>query len=130
MGSLDTNALISLLLPDRPSEQVAVTKLLGHSKLDVADVVFVEIEFTLRKYYNYTRAQICANIRGLSGLENINCNRQLLGRALPLYETGPSMSFVDCCLVVYAELNAATPLYTFDKKLVNQSGGLAKLIAA
>lgn len=129
MASLDTNALLSLLLPDRPKEQELATKLLAKGKYDVADLVFIEIEFVLRKIYDFTRSEIATNIRILSSLEAIRCNNQLLTRAVPLYEANPALSFVDCCLVVYAELSDAVPLYTFDKKLAQQSGGRAKLIA-
>ncbi len=128
MASLDTNALLSLLLPDRPKEQTAVTRLLLKGSYDVADLVFIEIEFTLRKIYNFSRAEVAINIRILSGSYAIKCNSQLLNRVLPLYEANPALSFVDCCLVVYAELGSSSPLYTFDKKLAQQSEGLARLI--
>ncbi len=128
IASLDTNAVLSLILSDRPKEQVAVTSILSNHKLHIADMVFTEIEFALSKQYKFSRVEIAANFRMLTSHENIQCNKTLFNRVLPLYELRPALSFVDCCLVHYADINDALPLYTFDKKLVNQSNGLAKAI--
>lgn len=126
--SLDTNALLALLLPGREKERQAVTKILTNNVCSVADIVFPEIEYVLCKEYGMPRSEIVVSIRVLANTENILCNRVLLNRALSLYEVKSALSFVDCCLVYYAQLNDAAPLYTSDKKLINQSGGLAKAI--
>ncbi len=44
----------------------------------------------------------------------------MIAKALKIYVIQPVLSFEDCCLSVYAELNDASPLYTFDKKLARQ----------
>ena len=53
-------------------------------------------------------------------LTELNLNRTLFENALPIFLKQPSLSFEDSCLVTYAELNDATPLWTFDKTLANQ----------
>jgi predicted nucleic acid-binding protein len=126
--SLDTNALLALILPDREKERQAVTKILTTNVCNVSDIVFPEIEYVLSKEYGMPRTDIATSLRIVTSTENISCNKALLNRALPLYEAKSALSFVDCCLVHHAFLNYATPLYTSDKKLINQSNGLAKAI--
>ena len=41
-------------------------------------------------------------------------------QALPIYQAHSSLSFTDVCLAIYAQLNDALPLCTFDKKLSTQ----------
>lgn len=62
-------------------------------------------------------------IEGLLALPSINCNRALFETVLPLWNEHPKLSFEDCCLAVYAELNQAQPLWTFDQKLAAQAVG-------
>jgi predicted nucleic acid-binding protein len=50
----------------------------------------------------------------------VNCNRELLAKALPLYVEHPAISFADACLAAYAELQGVQIL-TFAKKLSRQS---------
>lgn len=124
--SLDTNTVLSLVLPDRNEQRSKVEKLLQTQICEVADLVFVEVEFVLAKEYQFTRDMVINTISAISRLPNINCNQALLRTALGMYREQKSLSFVDCCLASYAILNKATPLYTFDKKLVNQSDGVAR----
>jgi predicted nucleic-acid-binding protein len=122
MRSLDTNALLRLVLADVPKQTAAVEALLDDAsqKFAVADMVFAEIVWVLQGgIYNYDRQRITANLQSIIGIRQINCNRAMLTRALPLYVSHEKISFVDACLTVYAELNDATPLLTFDKKLVS-----------
>jgi predicted nucleic acid-binding protein len=58
----------------------------------------------------------------------VSCNRVLFEGAMPLYIEHSGLSFEDCCLSVYAQLNNAEPLWTFDKKLANQAPN-SKLVA-
>ena len=67
------------------------------------------------------REHIGMAILGFMSLQQVNCNRMLFDRALMLFQSHPALSMEDCCLAVYAELNDAEPLYTFDKKLAKQS---------
>ena len=57
----------------------------------------------------------------------LNYNRGLFDLVLPYYESHPSLSFNDCMLAFYAELNHAEPLFTFDAKLAKQHPSAKKL---
>lgn len=121
-GSLDANVLLRLLLNDIPAQNKAVIKLVENSKRQfaISDIAIIEVAFVLDRYYKFTRQQIAEALDGLTSLPIINCNRQLLKEALPLFTKHPRLSFEDCCLATYAKLDQAQPLYTFDKKLANQ----------
>lgn len=128
-GSLDTNALLRLLLNDVAEQHHAVKTLLHETtgQLAVADTAIIELVFVLERHYEFSRQQATEAIAGLMQLQKINCNRVLFEQALILYVDSPALSFEDCCLSSYAQLNQAEPLWTFDKKLANQAVG-AKLI--
>lgn len=129
-GSLDTNALLRLLLNDIPEQRTAVKNLLGQAtnQFAIADTVIIELVFALDRYYGFSRLQITEAVDGLMKLSDINCNRALFEKVLPLYIDHAGLSFEDCCLAIYAQLNDAEPLWTFDKKLANQAP-TAKLIS-
>ena len=122
-GSLDTNVLLRLLLNDIPEQRTAVKKLLDQTanQFAVADTVIIELVFGLDRYYGFSRLQITEAVDGLMKLREINCNRSLFESALPLYTDHANLSFEDCCLAIYAQLNDAEPLWTFDKKLAKQA---------
>lgn len=128
-GSLDTNAVLRLLLNDIPEQRAAVKKLLQKvsGQFAIADTAIIELVFVLDRYYGFNRSQIAEALDGLMRLKEINCNRILFEKALPLYIDPSSLSFEDCCLTTYALLNDAEPLWTFDKKLANQASS-AQLI--
>ncbi len=128
-GSLDTNALLRLLLNDVAEQHKAIKKLLhqADNQLAVADVAVIELVFVLERYYGFSRQQVSEAVTGLMLLREINCNRTLFEKALLLYVSYSALSFEDCCLSTYATLNQAEPLWTFDKKLATQAAS-AKLI--
>jgi predicted nucleic-acid-binding protein len=119
-NSLDTNCLLRWLLRDIPSQAQAVADELKDGTHHVADLALSEFVFVLEKSYGYPRDLVVANLATIIAHPNIQCNRELLKHALPAYEKYPALSFTDCCLAVYAKLNDAAPLLTFDRKLANQ----------
>lgn len=128
-ASIDTNAVISYLTGRSESQLKAVEWLMkDHSSLHVSDYVFGEIEYVFRTGAKMSRQEIVEQFALLLDRAVFNCNRGMLHRVMPLYLNNPSLSFIDCCLAVQAELNIAAPLYTLDKKLANQTKGIAKLI--
>ncbi len=128
--SLDTNVLLRLLIEDVPKQAQQARELIRQPfTFRVSDLAISEFCFVTDKLYGLTRAETVERLEFLLRLPNISCNRGLFEQALPLYATHPALSFIDCCLAIQAELNDAVPLYTFDKKLANQSGGRAQLIA-
>ncbi len=96
-GSLDANALLRLLLNDVPEQYAKVLRLFKErdGRFALADAAVIKVVFVL-------------------------C-RALFRKSLLIFVKHPTLSFEDCCLSVYAELNDAEPLWTFDKKLVNQT---------
>jgi len=130
MQSLDTNTLLRLVLADVPQQTAVVEGLILNTpqRFAVADMVFAEIVWVLQGgVYRYNRQHIAANLESIIAIKNINCNRVMLGKAIPLYVKHSKISFIDACLSVYAELNAATPLLTFDRKLAT---ALPKTVSA
>lgn len=128
-GSLDANVLLRLLLNDVPRQNTAATKLLqdADGQFAVADTAIIEIVFVLERHYEFSREQIAEAVEGLMSIPEINCNQGLFVAALPLFTKHSALSFEDCCLAKYAELNDAKPLWTFDQKLTNQVAS-AKLV--
>lgn len=122
-GSLDANVLLRLLLNDVPDQHTAVETLFRKSsgQFAVADTAIIEVAFVLGRHYSFNRSAITEAIEGLMSLTEINCNRALFAKALPLFMKNSSLSLEDCCLAAYAELNDAKPLWTFDQKLANQA---------
>lgn len=115
--SLDTNCLLRWLLNDLPEQSNLVAKLISTGSHHVADIALIEFVYVLEKLYGYPRDLVAANLTVIIEHPNINSNRQLFASALPIYTQHPALSFTDCCLATYAELNQAIPLQTFDKKL-------------
>lgn len=133
MKSLGTNTLLRLLLADVPSQTGIVEKLLTDTsqKFVVADMVFAEIVWILQgKQYNYERQRIVTNLESIIAIKHFNCNRIMLSKAMPFYLTNKKISFIDACLTAYAELNDATPLLTFDKKLAEAAPKIVTLLKA
>lgn len=117
-GSLDTDILLRLVLDDVPAQADAVEKLLKPGNIFyVSDIAIIEMVYVLEKVYKLPRAIIYQNIYSIINHTCIRCNRKIFLVSLSLYIDNPKLSFVDCTLTKYAELNKATPLYTFDADL-------------
>ena len=125
---IDTNVLLDWLL-DRDARRTAIVeRLFGDAReLRIPDVVITELTFVLEKLYQLPRDIVVSNITKVLDEPLFNCNRTMLQRALVEYGQHPSLSFVDCCLMHYASLQRVS-VWTFDKKLVNQSSGKALLL--
>lgn len=123
MNSLDASVLLRLLLRDEQAQTKRSLRLINNSKsqIAVADIAFVEAAHVMERYYHLSRPDICNLLMQFIRLEVIHCNRIMLDNALIIFSDHPALSFEYCCLAVYAELNEALPLYTFDKKLAYQA---------
>lgn len=127
---LDTNILLDWLL-DRNAERTEKIECLmkRSNTMHVADVAIVEMVYVLERLYKFPRAIVASNVRKVLNEPLFNCNRMMFGGAVSSYLEYPALSFVDCCLSQYAQLQNTLPLWTFDKKLVSQSEGVAKVPA-
>jgi predicted nucleic-acid-binding protein len=122
MVSLDTNMILRLTLQDVPKQSEKLIAFIDSSKpgsIMVADAVFFEIAWVLSgPGYKFDRPYIAKSLLKVIAIPQINCNRALIEKVVPIYLKHRNVSFIDACLAVYAELNGATPLLTFDKKLI------------
>ncbi len=132
MKSLDTNIALRLLLQDVPGQFSKIVALIDASKpssLAVADAVFFECAWALGgDMYKFDRELIGKLLLQLAYIPQINCNQIMLEKAVPLFVNNNQISFIDACLVIYAELNDAAPLLTFDQKLAKQLPNYVQLI--
>ncbi len=127
-ASFDTNLLLRLVLNDIPEQTKSVKKLLAKkSRFEVADLALTEMAFVLERVYKMERRMVVEFLSVIIRHPQFICNKNLFERVLPLYISEPTLSINDCALLWYARLNNATPLYSFDKKLVNKSEGDAKI---
>lgn len=119
--SLDTNVILRIMLMDVPEQCFAIVDLFMRQNYvyDVSDLAITESVFVMQE--NCTREEIVANLRKLFELPGINANFNLFNKVFPVYLKHPKLSFNDCCLAAYAELNQAELLRTFDRKLAKQT---------
>ena len=126
---LDTNILLDWLLDRDASRTVKIDALFERSReLHIPDAVIVELAFALEKFYELPRSLVADNLNKVIDEAAFNCNRVLFRRAVTEYAQRPALSFLDCCLINYAELQNTLPVWTFDKKLINQSSGRAQAL--
>lgn len=127
--SWDTNIVLRLILGDNQKQGYKIQDLLMRRGVDyhVADLAITEAVYVMQTIYGLSREKIADGMKRLLWFPEIKYNRALFERVFPMYLERPALSFNDCCLAVYAELNEAEPLWTFDKALAKQSG-TAKLV--
>ena len=124
---VDTNILLDWLLDRDTTRTKLIDRLFATTKeLHIPDAIIVELTFALEKFYELPRSLVSDNLHKVIDEPTFNCNKTLFQRALTNYSEHPSWSFLDCCLLNYAELQHALPVWTFDKKLVSQSAGKAQ----
>jgi predicted nucleic-acid-binding protein len=126
---LDTNVLLDWLLNRDATRTAQIDRLLNRlTELQIPDVAIIELAYALEKLYKLPRDLVKSNILIVLDEPIFNCNRTMFNRALGEYSDYPALSFVDCCLLHYAQLQNALPLWTSDKKLVRQGSGVAKML--
>lgn len=123
---LDTNILLDWLF-DRDKKRTSKIKdlLEETTEVHVPGMVMVELAFALEKIYELPRTVVVDNLKTILSNPAIDCDQALFNPALASYLNHPSLSLLDCCLLEYGTLHNRLPVYTFDKKLINQSEGRA-----
>lgn len=121
-SSLDTNAIVRLLVGDIPKLQKKVVALLSDEAQTylVEDVTVSELVHVLETVYHYKREEVADYVQSFCKMENISTNAAVFNQTVELYKNHPKLSFNDCYLAVMAEHHSAEPLWTFDKKLAKQ----------
>ncbi len=125
--SLDTNIILRLALRDLPEQCLRIQDLfMRHGVVyNVADLAVTEAVYVLQK--DNSRQEIVDMLQKTLSFPDIKYNENLFSRAFPMYLQCPKLSFNDCCLAVYAALNEAEPLWTFDRALAKESGTAKEL---
>lgn len=124
MNAIDTNVLIRLFVNDDSMQFQKVRALLdshANSKelVWIADIVMLELAWTLERTYDFARADICVALKALTGNATVSLESvQQIVEAVSLYEHGPA-GFADCLLAVKASHAGCDTLRTFDKKMKN-----------
>ncbi len=127
--SLDTNVILRLMLGDIPEQRERARELLRRPGIcyHISDLAITEAVYVMQSN-GKSRPSIITLLQQLFKSLNVNANFALFDQAFPMYLEHPKLSFNDCCLSVYAALNQAEPLWTFDQALAKQSP-TAKLLA-
>lgn len=129
--SIDTCVLISLLLGSPIEQRDAAWELLESGDVHyIADMAISEAVYVLEYHYKQTRKEIVFGLQNLFSSHDsvLVYNHELLSLVLPYFVSHPALSFNDCCLAYYAELNHAEPLFTFDQKLARQHPSAKRLL--
>lgn len=131
IDSLDTCLLIRYITNDIPTQRQKVKKLLAKPSTThiLFDAALIETVFALENLYCFSRQEVVDHLNFFLThyADEIDYNRSLTHAVFPFYLEHPKLSFADCCLATYAEINNAEPLMTLDKKLAVQHPS-AKLI--
>ena len=128
-GSLDANVVLRLLLGDVPEQhETALALFRRGGSLTISDVALIESVFVLGRAYGLTRPQQSEALLGLLRQPGIVGSVELFEEAFATYLQHPKLSFEDCYLVSMAGRTGNVPLWTFDKKLANQTE--ARLLTA
>ena len=121
ISSLDTNVLMRYIWKDVPGQREKAAALMDDEDQTfyISDLVIAELVFNL-KMENLRRKTIAAVIGNIIVKKNIKVNPMVADEVLPYFEKHPALSFVDCYAAFEAEKLGREPLWTFDRKLVNQ----------
>jgi len=126
-GSLDANIIVRLLTNDIPEQYELAQKLItSGAEFEVADTAIIESIYALHEYYKVPRLLVKDTVQALSTNKNLRINALVFDEALKLFVKQPDLSIEDCYLTSLAKNHKAIPLWTFDKKLAEQSKGLAR----
>lgn len=127
--SLDTNVILRIILKDTPEQGLKIQDMFMRQGVtyEVADLAVTEVVYVLQTFYRWTRSGIVDALTAILEAFPLKYNKALFGRVFRMYLGHPKLSFNDCCLAVYAALNQAEPLWTFDKALAKENE-TAKLV--
>jgi len=120
--SLDTNIILRILLEDIPEQYEKVMALMERPNVVyyISDFAILEVVFFLT-WFDIDRETIVGAILRVLSRPNIKSSRTDFVEVAMMYLEHPKLSFADCYLALEAARNKAEPLWTFDRKLAQQS---------
>ena len=127
MTAVDTNVLIRLFVNDDSMQCQKARALFdshagSNESLWIADIVMLELAWTLDRIYDFPRAEICVALNALVGNATVSLESSLaIEHSIAMYEQGPA-GFADCLLSVKANHAGRNALRTFDKKMKSLPG--------
>ncbi len=118
---IDTNGFLRILLNDIPKQAEQVKRIILQAKKEqvkiiVPQIILFEIDFILRKYYNFEKKEIIDKLKSLISVSYFVVESRDIFQKAILFYVENNVSFVDSFLLSYSErVNAK--LFTFDQKL-------------
>lgn len=127
--SLDTNIILRIIQKDVPAQCLRIQEMFMRHGITyhISDLAIAEAAYVLQSQ-GCDRKTVVDGLKHFLDMPYINANFTLFEQVFPMYLSHPALSFNDCCLSIYATLNEAEPLWTFDQALAKQSP-TAKLLA-
>ncbi|WP_414585145.1 type II toxin-antitoxin system VapC family toxin [Scytonema sp. PCC 10023] len=121
MVAVDTNIIVRLLTQDDEAQYQKSLEIFQTQTIFIPDTVILETEWVLRFAYKFKPVEICAALRKLFGLPNVNVNNaSLVSQALQWHETG--LDFADAFHLAQSQNYAE--FYTFDEKFMKKAKGI------
>ena len=117
---LDTNIIIRYLTEDDVKQAQRVELLfrkIATPKLEIPDVVIVEIAYVLLSYYKLTKEDVVEKINVLVDFKKFKTNKKLIKKTLDFYKNN-NISFVDSYISALVFYKKNEFLFTFDKALL------------
>lgn len=129
---VDANVFLRYLTNDDPAKAASVERLLdqaanGDIRLVTTEMVLAEIVWVLESYYDRTREQIAALVKGMLATSELTVlNGHLIGDAVGLYENG-RLDFIDAYLLARMAEQGIDEIYSYDKKHLSKIPGVTRL---
>lgn len=122
MIAVDTNVVVRLLTQDDETQyKQSLTLFQDEAAIFIPMTVILETAWVLRAVYRFESEAICAALRKVLGLPNVQVKHgQQLALALQWYEAG--LDFADALHL--AQSQDCEGLYTFDQRFVKRTEGL------
>lgn len=117
MRAADTNILVRFLTADDPKQFEAATAFFRDTQIFISVTVLLELEWVLRRSYNFSGARISQQLRRLGGMNNVTLeDSERVAGALDLPESG--LDFADALHVARAA--ECADFVTFDMRLARR----------
>lgn len=119
---VDTNYFLRLLLKDIDDQHKKAKRLFrqtakGEKQTFTSTIVFFEIYWVLSSFYEQNKNQVISILNKILAMKFVELKeRDILIQALEVFEN-KNIDLEDAYNLIYAQLNNASQLATFDKKL-------------